>query len=344
MLNLVTVVVVPRERFSMTRRSLESIYQHTPGDVPLIYVDGGSPRSVRRYLQGEAQKGKIQLIRTNHYLSPNQARNIGFRAVQTKYTVFIDNDAVVAPDWLGALVRCAEETGAWLVGPLYQIGEVADRIIHMAGGTFEVRDELGERVLTDRFRYPDTKVSEVPAPLKREPTQVLEFHCMLVRTEVRAAVGMLDEGLLSTAEHLDLCLAVRDLGQPIYFEPASVVSYIPPPPFALSDIPFFVLRWSRAWNAESLRRFKAKWGVEMHADHKSFLEAHRRLLFESPLGALRRTVGERIASGLERRILFPLEAVLHNWFIRIASSEPTGDRVNSRNMETLRVTIDRMRS
>jgi hypothetical protein len=36
-------VVVPRERFSLTRRSLESLCTHTPGAFSLIYVDGGAP-------------------------------------------------------------------------------------------------------------------------------------------------------------------------------------------------------------------------------------------------------------------------------------------------------------
>ena len=40
---LVTVVVVPRERFGVTSRSLEAIYANTPAPFPLVYVDGGSP-------------------------------------------------------------------------------------------------------------------------------------------------------------------------------------------------------------------------------------------------------------------------------------------------------------
>lgn len=39
----VTIVVSPRERFSYTRESLESIYEHTKAPFKLVYVDGGSP-------------------------------------------------------------------------------------------------------------------------------------------------------------------------------------------------------------------------------------------------------------------------------------------------------------
>src|SRR5262249_24309080 len=45
----VTIVVVPRERFSFARASLEALYRHTDPPFHLVYVDGGSPRRVRRY-------------------------------------------------------------------------------------------------------------------------------------------------------------------------------------------------------------------------------------------------------------------------------------------------------
>jgi len=107
----VAIVVVPRERFSYAARSLESIYEHTDYPFSLVYVDGGSPAATRRYLAQKARENSFQLIRTNHYLSPNQARNLGGKDVNSKYVVFIDNDVLVTPGWLGALVGCAEQTG-----------------------------------------------------------------------------------------------------------------------------------------------------------------------------------------------------------------------------------------
>lgn len=40
----------------------------------------------------------------------------------------------------------------------------------------------------------------------------VEFHCVLVRTAAFDSIGPLDEGLLSSREHLDLCLQVRANG------------------------------------------------------------------------------------------------------------------------------------
>ncbi|MFW6358278.1 MAG: glycosyltransferase family 2 protein, partial [Chroococcales cyanobacterium] len=88
----VTIVVVPRERFSYTQKSLESIYEYTPYPFKLVYVDGGSPTQIKHYLEEQSRLKGFKLIRTQEYLSPNLARNIGISQVDTEYTVFVDND------------------------------------------------------------------------------------------------------------------------------------------------------------------------------------------------------------------------------------------------------------
>lgn len=116
----VMIVVSPRERFSYACKSLESIFQYT--DIPFkllyLYIDGNSPTPVKEYLETKAKEKNFQLIRTEHYLTPNWARNIGLAEVDTKYVVFADNDIIVSLGWLTALIHCSEETKAAVVGTL----------------------------------------------------------------------------------------------------------------------------------------------------------------------------------------------------------------------------------
>ncbi len=92
----VTLVVSPRERFSYACESLESIFQYTDIPFKLIYVDGNSPTPIKEYLETKAKEKNFQLIRTEHYLTPNWARNLGLAEVDTKYVVFADNDIIVS--------------------------------------------------------------------------------------------------------------------------------------------------------------------------------------------------------------------------------------------------------
>jgi len=286
----VTIVVVPRERFSFAQRSLNNIYENTDFPFDLIYIDAGGPASLRTFLAEESQRRGFRLISTDRYLSPNQARNLGWREVKSKYTVFIDNDALVKPGWLEALVRCANETDAWIVGPLYLIGEIEKQTIHMAGGALHFKEHEEGRILYDEQYLFETKLDQVQNRLQRRAWDYAEFHCMLMRTEMLQRLGPLDEKLLSLHEHIDIGMAVREAGGSVYIEPRAVTSYVPSPPYEWFDVPYFMLRWSEVWNLATVRHFNAKWGVSAlrWASEKSvpaneetiikFARGHRRFL------------------------------------------------------------------
>jgi GT2 family glycosyltransferase len=262
---LVTIVVVPRERFSYTRESLESIYDQTDYPFNLVYVDGGSSPGIKRYLKAQAQQKQFKLIRTDHYISPNRARNLGLSEVKTKYVVFIDNDVVVKSGWLKALVQCAEETGAGVVGTLTCLDKPLHEVIHNGGGeTHFVLKSKGvrtERRIIQNSYLEGRRVSKIPEQLHRTQCEFVELHCALARTELFEHTGPFDEGLLSTREHIDICLLATQAGYPVYCERQSIVTYITGPKFDWWDVTFFMLRWSNAWDIASFSHFREKWNL-----------------------------------------------------------------------------------
>lgn len=300
-----TIVVVPRERFSLADKSLENILEQTEQPYELVYVDGNSPRQLRSYLEGKAAEAGFRLVRSDHYLSPNQARNLGLAHVTTKYVVFVDNDLFVTPGWLSRLVQCAEDTGAWLVGPLYYEGDPKDEIIHMAGGDIELTGEAPHRSFATTHRFQRVAVADVPEPLRREPCDFVEFHCMLARTEIFGQVGLLDEKLMCTREHLDICMRVREIGGEVYFEPTSIVTYRTPPPFAPSDLPFYWLRWSDTWGRISLEHFCEKYGIdERYARRVRIMTDRRQKVFRPVRKAVGRTFGRKAERAVAGAIMY----------------------------------------
>ncbi|MEL6554971.1 MAG: glycosyltransferase [Cyanobacteria bacterium J06621_11] len=258
----VTLVVVPRERFSCTAASLESLYEHTQVPFKLVYVDGNSPPHIQQYLEKRSQQHGFELIRTDYYLFPNQARNIGLAQVDTPYLVFVDNDIVVSPGWLKALIDCAEETQAVVVGPLMCQDEPVHEVVHFAGGESHIWvDKLGRRRIRERMIAQGQRVEDMMPQLERTPTELAEFHCTLIRRSIFDRLGPLDEGMLNTKEHLDFCMSVLNAGEQVYFEPASLVTYVPGPPLERSDLTFYMLRWSDEWTLNSLHHFRDKWNL-----------------------------------------------------------------------------------
>lgn len=280
----VTIVVVPRERFSYTRQSLESVYENTDFPFKLVYIDGNSPSKIKHYLQAQASQKGFQLIRTEHYLSPNQARNLGLPQVDTKYLVFLDNDVLVKPGWLAALIQCAEETEAWAVAPLCLQGDDF-KTVHMVGGKIEFRQRPSNRWMIERRPFMGMPLARVKSQLFRQQTELIEFHCMLVCTEAFEQIGYLDEELMSMAEETDFCLKVLETGNTIYFEPTSIISYVAPSSLTWSDLPFFFIRWSNAWCELSVKHFRQKWSLGEDAPalkhYRGFVYCHRHAAFSS---------------------------------------------------------------
>lgn len=322
----VTIVISPRERFSHTSASLESLYAHTTVPFRLIYVDGGSPKPIQTYLEAESQRRPFKLIRTDRFLSPNQARNLGLQQVETDYVLFIDNDVEVAPGWLEALIACAEETQATLVCPLTCIGRPLHQKIHLAGGEAriltQVKKKRTRRKIHEKHYFVNRPVAEVQDQLHRQACEFAEFHCLLVRAEIFDQVGPLDEALLSTREHIDFCLTVLHAGGTVYCEPAAVVTYVPDPPRSAADLLYFSLRWSDAWEIQSLEHFCQKWDLDQD---KYFKKRYNRLGHRRHVGILK-PLARQITLGLPshwlERALIPLERTLNHQITRRYGSSP----------------------
>jgi hypothetical protein len=259
---LVTVVMVQRDRFSVAPRAIRQLYDETHVPFEFLYVDGGSPRSVRHALDELQRSLGFALLRAPHFLTPNQARAIGLREVTTPYVVFIDNDCLVQPGWLDALVGTAEETDAWVVGPLYAEGDPLPLRVHVAGGFITVEGEPGKRRFHDTLRFADLAWSSLPASLTRERCDFVEFHCMLARTAALRGVGGLDQQLLSSREHLDVCIRVTEAGGEVWFEPRAVVNFGFPPELRPSDLPYFLWRWSERAIQLTVEHFRATYGLD----------------------------------------------------------------------------------
>lgn len=318
------MVVVPRERFSHSHRSLETIREHTRPPYRLLMVDAGTPARVRRRLRSLCQEAGFERIETDRYLSPNQARNLALERVDTRYVVFVDNDAIVTPGWLEALVGCAEETGAWVVGPLYCIGAPEEGRIHMAGGEARIEEAAGLRRLHERHCHQNVLLTECPEVLVRRQCELVEFHCMLVRKAVFEKLGRLDEELLSSREHIDLCLQVREAGGSVWFEPASVVTYVPPPPFAASDLPYYLLRWSDGWASATYRHFNEKWRLDEDPSNllRYWIRRHRRVAFRSLQRTSARVLGAKRGEALADRVAGGVESALIAHAARRARPQP----------------------
>src|SRR6185312_2888276 len=158
----------------------------------------------------------------------------------------------------------------------------------------------------ERHLFCGQRLNAVRSQLHRRPIDLVEFHCLLRRTDLFERLGVFDPALRSFFDHNDFCLRVREAVGAIYTEPRSVVTYVPPPPFTISDVRYFLLRWSNRWIGPSVIRFSGKNGLQatdpVFAEHYEYQQAQRARLLRHPRKAVRRLFGNRGLSLIETAI------------------------------------------
>lgn len=295
------IVVVPRERYSSTLASLRALVATVPDDVRIIVVRGGMPARTVRALTSLDRS--IEVIGPARHLAPNAARQIGLRACTRRFVIFVDNDIVPAPGWIDPLLHTARTRSAWVVRPvvLQQFGEQVT--VHDAGGDCHLERHGSVTTLVETHRFLGRPTADL-ASLHEEPVELFEFHAVLFDRERLVALGGPDERMSSIGDHLDLALRVHRAGGEVWFQPASVVSYPIPERLAVTDLAFFLGRWSRGWNLASRRVFRETHGVDDPADPYEtwkFGDLHRSLAW-LPLGRpVARLVRRPIARGVAKR-------------------------------------------
>ncbi|MEO0394950.1 MAG: glycosyltransferase [Cyanobacteria bacterium P01_A01_bin.137] len=237
-------MVSPQEHFGGTQQSLDSIYKHTKVPFELVYVDAGSPNHVQKYLAQAAAREDFTLVRTDHFLAPNQARNLGLSQVTTDYVVFVTNDIHVSTGWLEPLWQCAQETDAAVVCPLTSVGQ--SQSIHLASDKTRIAIDIqNEQSFADRA------------------CGLGDLSCLLVKRDTFKQIGYFDPRLLGAQAGLDFCFNIDRIDGQIFCETTSVVTHVPQKPNHWSDWAYFMLRWSDAWGLESLTHFSKKWDIDV---------------------------------------------------------------------------------
>ena len=276
----VTIVCVPRERFDFSFTSLASLYEKTTLPFQFIYVDNALPRKVRTTLLQHADARGFEVARAACPLSPNAARNLGLEHAKGRYIVFVDNDVVFDDHWLESLLACMKETKAMVAAPLVCQYAPYHTVVHCAGGEFmgpeqfeQFRQEplpkakpSGQRERRWRMEE-DIYLQNAPVEAvgtERREVGFVEFHCFMADAVFLRAHGGFDPDLTATKEYVDLAMTVARAGGKVVLEPKSRVTFLTHPPqpiLKLSEIPYYMLRWSDAWEKESLTHLAAKWDL-----------------------------------------------------------------------------------
>lgn len=252
-----------RERFSPTMDAVRSLLATMGPLGRLLFADTGLPPWLRDELAAlqRVEASRMDIVAFDQPLWPHEVRARLAGTFTTDYVAFVDNDVRYLPGWLESLVRCADETGAGIVGPLYLWGSSLDTLtIHMAGGSLLEVPVEGGVALKEAPLLANADPAAVD--LVRKPCDFVEYHCMLIRNELLRDGTLFDPRIRCVHEHIDTALMARKKGAQVYLEPSARVIYLLYQDYLLSDIPFYRSRWDPAEADASMAVFGDKWGIQ----------------------------------------------------------------------------------
>lgn len=167
----------------LTIPCIEAIKKNTSRAYELILLDDGSSDGTIDYLRSQSRKA-YRLEGGGH--GPGIPWNLGLMVVGGDRIVFIDNDALMPPRWLGRLIDGQRAGGAGIVAAIPS-NEATGRYIVPASGLMDV-NEVG-------------------------------FGCALLTLPVYSAVGFFDPALSWGASDTDYCFRAKQKGFTVHLMP-----------------------------------------------------------------------------------------------------------------------------
>lgn len=212
----VNIVILNWNGYEVTRECLASLSKMDYPNCEIVLVDNGSADGSPDRLAAEFPE--ITLIRNKENLGFTGGNNVGIRRVleeNADYVLLLNNDTVVAPNFLSELIRTGEsDRRIGLLNPKIFYFEPSDRIWY-AGGSFNIwkgiASHRGHRE-PDRGRY-DTS----------QEVTFITGCAFLIKTEVIRKIGLLDDCLFYTCEDTDWTIRSLNAGYKAVYVPSSVI-------------------------------------------------------------------------------------------------------------------------
>lgn len=212
----VAIVVLNWNRRAETLACLESLRALTYPDYEVVVVDNasadGSATAIRQ------QFPEVTLLENAENLGYTGGNNAGLRHAleqHADYVFLLNNDTIVDPGCLSALVTVAEaDPAVGMVGPLIYYFD-RPTVLWSAGGAIDWRRGTTWMVGLDE---PDEGRWDAP-----QPVDFITGCAVLVKAETLRRIGLLDERFFAYYEDAEWCVRAARAGYRLLLVPAAKV-------------------------------------------------------------------------------------------------------------------------
>jgi len=210
----VSIIVLNWNGLEDTIECLESLKKITYPNYEVIVVDNGSEGNDAQALQ-EKFGDYIYMIKNNRNYGYTGGNNIGIKYVlahsQPDYLLILNNDVVVAPDFLNHLVEAIDaDASIGIAGPKVYYYDFPNRI-QSAGAKINMRK--------GHIHSIGIKQVDVGQYDAQQEVGYIAGCCLLVKNEVIQKVGLFDESYFCYWDEVDYCVRATRSGYKVVYIP-----------------------------------------------------------------------------------------------------------------------------
>jgi len=277
-MNEVTVIITPRDRYSGLDECISNLYDVTDSNFNLIILDLGYPKSVLKKAK-KITNNRENVSFVSFGLIPPMAALEKIRGqISTKYSVLLDNDSRLTRGWLSPLISAADDK-AVIVSPLILEKEGVDEGAalrnHLHSCDIRVISHDDHNYLIEDKKY--RRVLPYELPVGVQSTDTFELHCVLFLTKHLQAIEIPQ---MVVREHIDIGLQTRAMGKSIVVQPDSIVLFDNlGTRMNLADMKYFFFRWNKNLTKQSHILFEKRWGYRFYAEKAMYVWVFRRKVF-----------------------------------------------------------------
>jgi glycosyltransferase involved in cell wall biosynthesis len=215
---LASIIIPVFNNLHLTQQCLDSIFQNTTlGLYEVIVVDNGSTDGSREYLQ--SLEPRIRYIRNPRNLFFARGCNRGAWAAGGENLLFLNNDTVVKPGWLEAMLEVlAQSPKIGIVGnkQLFPASNsIYSGLVWHAGMTFTEQKDSWHVFFGFDADHPAVNV--------QRDYPCVTGCCLLIRKALFEELRGFDPWFQNGYEDTDLCLRAGELGVRIVYTPKSEI-------------------------------------------------------------------------------------------------------------------------
>ncbi len=219
----VSVIILNWNGRELMEKFLPSVIENTPSEIAEIVVaDNGSTDNSIAMLKEKFPSVRLIILDKNYGFA--EGYNKAIAQADSTYTVLLNSDVEVTPDWLNAplmildtdksIAAVQPKLRAQLNKKYFEYAGAAGGFIDMYGYPY-CRGRVMSIVEEDHGQY-DTQADILWAT----------GACLFIRTEIYKKEGGLDANFFAHQEEIDLCWRLRSRGYRIVCVPQSVVYHV----------------------------------------------------------------------------------------------------------------------